>query len=66
MYEMRRRKPAPTLLPTPGIFDLPHKIADDSVKCKLYTAGKLTAAQLTVITMTGIRTPVPMVTYPAP
>ena len=27
MYEMRRRKPEPTLLPTQGIFDHPHHIS---------------------------------------
>ena len=26
MYEMRRRKPEPTLLPTQGTFNLPHHI----------------------------------------
>ena len=26
MYEMRRRKPEPTLLPIQGIFNLPHHI----------------------------------------
>ena len=26
MYDMRRRKPDPTLLPTEGIFNLPHHI----------------------------------------
>ena len=26
MYEMRRRKPEPTLLPTKGIFKFPHHI----------------------------------------
>ena len=33
--------------------------------CKLYTARKYIVAQLNVITVTGIRTPVPRVTYPA-
>ena len=26
MYETRKRKPAPTLLPTQGFFDVPHHI----------------------------------------
>ena len=26
MYEIRRRKPEPTLLPTQGIFNLPHHV----------------------------------------
>ena len=59
MYVMRRRKPEPTLLPTQWIFNLPHHIGmvweelafDD-------------AAQLNVIAVTGIRTPVRMVTHP--
>ena len=32
--------------------------------CKLYTSGKWIAAQLHVIALTGICTPVPKVTYP--
>ena len=49
MYEMRWKKPEPTLLLTQGIFNLPHHIGmvweelafDDN---KLYTEGKWIAA----------------------
>ena len=61
MYEMRRKKPEPTLLLTQEFFNLPHHIGmvceelayDDTVS--LCTAGK----------WTGIHTFVPMVTHPA-
>ena len=71
MYEMRRRKPEPTLLPTQGIFTIPHHIGmvweelafGDTVS---YTQwGNGVNAQLNVIAITGVRTPVPRVTYPA-
>ena len=55
---MRRRKPKPTLLPTPGIFNLP--------PTKLYTAGKWIATQLDIMAVTRIHTPVPRVTYITP
>ena len=32
MYEMRRKKPESTLLPTDGIFNLPHHIGMVTVK----------------------------------
>ena len=59
---MRRRKSEPTLLPTRGICDLPHHIGDGMRGtgrwwcCKLYTAGKWTAAQLYVMAVTGFIT----------
>ena len=63
MYEMRRRKPEPILSPTQEICNLPHNIGmvweelafDDFVS---YTQ------QGNAIAVTGIRTPVPRVTYP--
>ena len=70
MYEMRRRKPELRLLPTQEIFNLPHHIGmvseehafDDAVS---YTQQeKWNAAQLNVVAVIGIRTPVPRVTYP--
>ena len=59
-YEMRRRKPELTLLPTQGIFNLAHHIGMvweelASEKTKLYTAGKWSAAQLNVMAATGFR-----------
>ena len=64
MYESRR-KPEPTLLPTQRIVNLPHHIGtvweeltfDDVVH---YTQP----AQLNVMAVTGIGTPVSRVTYP--
>ena len=65
MYEMRR-KPKPTRLPTREIFNLAHiDMVWEELACKIYTAEKWIAAQLNVIAVTGIRTPIPSVTYPA-
>ena len=69
MDEMRTRKLEPTLSLIQRIFNLPHYIGmvwvepafDDAVS---YTAGKWIAAQLNVIAVTVIRTPVPRITYP--
>ena len=69
MYEMRRRKPKPTLLPTQGIFNLPYHIGivwedlafDDAIS---YTyQGKWIAIQSNVMAVTGIRIPFQRVTY---
>ena len=70
IYEMSRRKLKPTLLPTQWIFNLHIGMVWEELaflwwRYKLYTAEKRIAAQLNVIAMTGIRTPVPRVTYPA-
>ena len=73
MYEMSRRKSEPILLLTQGIFNHPHLIGmvleelafDDTVSYTQCTVGKWIAAQLSVIAMSGIRTPVHSVTYPA-
>ena len=66
MYEMRRRKPEPTLLLSQGIFNLgmlsEELTIDDAVS---YTVEKWIAAQLNIIAVTRIRTLFPMVTYPA-
>ena len=70
MLKMRPRKPKSTLLPSQGILNLPHHIGmvweeltfDDAVSY-IHTAAKWIAAQLNVIAMTGIRTPVSRVTY---
>ena len=63
MYEMRRN-PEHTPLPTQGVFSLPHHVDmiwdDDPVS---YTAVKW-IAQLNIIAVIGICTPVPRVTYP--
>ena len=40
MYEMRRKKAAPTLLPIQGIFNLPH------YKGMVWVAGKYVTTQL--------------------
>ena len=64
MYEMRRRRREPT------IFNLPYHTGmvleeltmDDTVTYAQW--GKWIAAQLNVIVMYGIHTPVPRVTYP--
>ena len=70
VYEMRRRKRKPTPLPTQEIFNLTHHIGMVSVELAFddavtYTQrGKWIAAQLNVIAVTRIRTPLPRVTYP--
>ena len=69
---MKRRKPKPSLLPTQEIFNLSHQIdmvreelaVDDAVS--YYIAGKWIAAQLNVIAVTVIRTPVPRANNPVP
>ena len=53
-YEMRRRKPEPTLL-------LNQECGIRGTSCKLYTAGKWITVELNVIG-TRIRIPVPTVT----
>ena len=66
MYEMRRRNPKPTLVPTQGIFNPPHHIGtvweelafNDVVSYK-YTTWKWIAAPRNVISVTRIRTIVP-------
>ena len=70
MYEMRRRKPESTLLPTQGIFNHPNHIGmvweelavDDAVSYTLWGNG---LKHINVIAVTRIRTPVHRVTYPA-
>ena len=69
MYEMRRRKPNPTLLPTQGIFNLPHYVGMVWEELVFYDAVSYTQrgnsiAQLNVLAVIRIRTPVPRVTYP--
>ena len=65
-YEMTKRKPEPTFLPTQGIFKPPtpyrHGMRGDAVSHTQW--GNRIASQLNVITMTEIHTPVPGVTYP--
>ena len=71
LYEMRRRKANPTLLPTQVIFSLRHPTCmvwkelafDDAVSYA--QRGNGFAAQLNVKAVTGIHTPVPRVPYPA-
>ena len=61
MSDTRRRKPKPILLPTEGIFNLSHHIVmaweelafDDGWHCRLYAAGKWSAAQLNVMVVMG-------------
>ena len=59
MYEIRRKKTEPTLLPNKGIFNLPHHIGliwEGTGLwwcCKSYTAGKWIAAQLNVMANAG-------------
>ena len=69
MYEMRRRKPGPTLIPTQEIFNLPHhtgmvraELAFDDTVSYIHS-GKWIAAGLNIIVMTRIHTPVPRITY---
>ena len=50
---MKKRKPESTFLLTKGLFKLPHHI------------GQWISAQLNVMAVTGIHTPVLRVTYPA-
>ena len=61
MHELRRKKLKPTLLPTQGIFNLPHRQGMRGTGllgcCKLYRAEKWIAAQLNVVAVTRIRTP---------
>ena len=54
-------KPKSTLLTTWGIFNLPHHI--DMVWEELAFDDTISYTQIHVIAMTGIRTPVPRVTY---
>ena len=57
MYEMRRRKPEPTSLPTQGIFNLPHPIDmiweelafNDAVSCTQQWKSKLAEVMACVI-----------------
>ena len=68
MYEMRRRKPESTRLPSKAIFNLPHHIGmvlEKLAFCDtVYTTGNLIAAQLNAIAMTRIHTPDASVTHP--
>ena len=66
MCEMRRRKPKLTLLPTQGIFNVPHHIGMVCNKLAFDDAlhGKWLSAQLDAIAVTRIRSPVPRVTFP--
>ena len=72
MSEKTRRKPAPILSPTQGIFNLPHHIVmvweelafDDAVS---YTQWwKWISAQLKVMAVTGFVPLVPSLINPAP
>ena len=71
MYEMRNRKPEPTLLLTQGMFSLTHSIGmvweelavDDAVS---YTQRGNECSAAKCHGSDGIRAPVPMVTNPVP
>ena len=66
MYEMRRRKPESTLLPTQGTINLPHYIGTEWEELAFDDiVGNWIVAQLNVIAMTRIHTAVPRVIYPA-
>ena len=65
MYEIRKRKLEPSLLQTRVIFNLSNHIGMVWLwwRCKLYAqGGKWTAAQLNVMAVARIRTPVTRVT----
>ena len=59
--DMRWRKTEPTLLPTQGIVNLPHHIG--MVLEELAFDDAVSYTYLNVNAVTGIRTPVPRVTY---
>ena len=69
MHDMRRKKPKPTLLPTQGIFNLPHQIGmaqeelafDDGVSSKKMdcSTAKCYGSDRIHTTVTRVTNPVP-------